>query len=90
MDSEDEMMLFLLQEEENAIANQEEHLTILAALLQMQVSDPRNVAPSCRGWNFERTKSKERQRIEGHACYTPIVLPTMHRLDERDFAINSG
>jgi hypothetical protein len=45
MDSDDEMMLFLLQDEENVATDQDEHLTLLAALLQIQVDDVHNATP---------------------------------------------
>jgi hypothetical protein len=77
MDSEDEMMLLLSQEEENVITNQDEHLTILVVLLQLQANDLRNVPPTRGGSKFGRRKSKERHMIRFIACYMPIIFLTM-------------
>jgi hypothetical protein len=67
MDSDDEMMLFFMQKEKNASTVQEEHLAIIAALLQMQADDLRSVACTRGGSKFGRRKSKERHRMGGHA-----------------------
>jgi hypothetical protein len=60
MDSKDKMMLLLLQEQENAATNQNKHLTILVALLQMQAGNLCNVAPTRGGLKFGRRNNKER------------------------------
>jgi hypothetical protein len=79
MDSDDEMMLNQFMEEEaNAATVEEEHLMILACLLQLRTDELKNTAYKCGGLKFGRKKTKPRQRMEGHAIlyadeptYTP-------------------
>jgi hypothetical protein len=68
MDNDDDMMIHhFMEEQDNAAADEDDHLKILACLLQLQANQLRNVAPSFGGSKFGRRKSKERQRMEGHA-----------------------
>jgi hypothetical protein len=60
MEYDDEMIFLLLQDEENVAANQDEHLTILDALLQMQSNGLRNAALTRGGSKSGRRKIKER------------------------------
>jgi hypothetical protein len=60
------MMHYFMQEEENAVDEEEEHLTIIAALPQLQADELSNVVPSRGGSKLGRRKTKERQRMEGH------------------------
>jgi hypothetical protein len=60
MDSDDKMVFLLLQKEENATTDHDEHSGTLTALLQMQVDDLRNVTFTCGSSNFGR-----RERDQG-------------------------
>jgi hypothetical protein len=91
MDNKDEMTLFLLQDEKNDVADQDEHFTILAALLQIQADDLHNAAATCGGSNFGiRDRTRNGRGWRSMPCYTLIILPTMHRLAERNFAADLG
>jgi hypothetical protein len=84
-----EMIFLLLQEEENAAADQDEHLTILTALLQMQADNLCNATSTHGGSKFvERARNRRAWRVMPR--YTPIILPTMHWLAERNFTAHLG
>jgi transcriptional/translational regulatory protein YebC/TACO1 len=66
IDSEDEMMMHLLMEEEaNVAADEDEHFMILVGLLQLEHAVSK----------FERKKSKLRERLEVHIMlYTDYFI----------------
>ena len=67
MDIDDKLMVNLLMEEEADIeAEEEENLTILACLLQLQAEEAANAAPKRGGSNPGRRQTKPRQRMEVH------------------------
>ena len=67
MDNDDELMASLLMEEEADIeAEEEENMTILACLLQLQAEEAANAAPKRGGSKPGRRKTKPRHRMKGH------------------------
>ena len=65
MDSDDELMVHLLMEEEgNTTADVDENLAIIACLLQ--ADDAANAQPKCGGSKFGMRKTKPRMKLGGH------------------------
>ena len=73
MNNEDEMMMkVFLDEQADADADEEGHLSIIAALLQLQVDEENNANPKRGGSRPGRWKSKPRQRMEEQAKVVDI------------------
>ena len=64
MDSDDEMILTMLEEKAAADAMEAEHVTIISHLLHLQVMETK---PRHGGSKKGRRKSKARARAEGYA-----------------------
>jgi isoprenylcysteine carboxyl methyltransferase (ICMT) family protein YpbQ len=73
MDSDEEMMLNLFMEVE-ATSYEDEHITILSCLLQLQAEDEKATLKHG-GSKFGQKNSKPRHRMEGHAMlYTDYFV----------------
>ena len=87
MDSDDEMMIqTFLDEQADADADEEGHLLIIAALLQLQVDEENNANPKRGGSWPGRRKSKPRQRMEGHVMLYTDYFADVPTYTQRIFA----
>ena len=67
MDSNGELMVHMLMEQEaNINGDEDEQLAILACLLLVQADEATNAEPKHGGSKFGRRKMKPRQRMNGH------------------------
>jgi hypothetical protein len=85
MDSDDELMLLLVQEKKNDVIDQDEQLAILVALLQIQSYDLRNAVPLVEVTILGEERAGNNKGWRGMPCYMPTILLTMHQLAESEF-----
>jgi hypothetical protein len=68
-----------MEEEANVTADEDEHLTILACLLQLQADELKNDAPNHEGLNLGQRNTKLRQMMEVHAMlYDDYFATSQH------------
>jgi hypothetical protein len=90
MDSDDEMMLLFMQEEENATAYQEEHFTTSPPFCKCKPTICAMSLPFVEVQNLGEERAKKVRGWRVMPYYTPIILPTMHRLPKRNFSADLG
>ena len=84
MDSDDEMAMHLIMQEDDIDAEEEESIAILACLA-MQIKEDTNANPKRGGSEFGRRKRKLRMRVEGHCMLYGDYFIEDPRFDEKDF-----
>lgn len=77
------MIVAMMEEEDAYDADDQENLTVLTALRQMQLDDAKK--PKRGGSKPGRRKSKKRQRLEGHAMLFSDYFADDSTYDEKDF-----